>query len=81
MKDFDNWVIQKKVKVLNVCPYNSGLTIGQKVSFTNEYGVSFLSRVVLGFAQKNDELNGRYIYINNVSYWFPVPFNSLTLIV
>jgi hypothetical protein len=45
--------------------------VGDKVTFTNEYGVVFPNHVVVGFANHEQMLNGRFIFIDSDAYWFP----------
>lgn len=49
--------------------------VGQQVSFTNEYGVRFEPRVIMGFCKP--ELSGRCVYLNYDCYWFPAKLESL----
>lgn len=54
-----------------------GLEVGQFVTYTNEFGVSFLNGEILGF--DNDPQYGQCVYLNKSSYWCPVPVESLTI--
>lgn len=51
-------------------PIHCDLKVGDTVTFTNEYGVSFPGLKVIGFA-KDDDFYGRFIYLETSSYWFP----------
>lgn len=53
------------------------LQVGQMVTFTNEYGVSFINNEILGF--DNDPDYGRCVYLNTSSYWFAASVDSLTV--
>ena len=55
------------------------LKVGDVVTFTNEYGVSFANRIVIGFAKLEDQLHGRFIHLHDEAPWFPVKRESLTL--
>ena len=57
-----------------------GLKVGDVVKFTNDYGVEFEPRLVIGFTTPENELHGRFVHINTDSPWFPVPPGSLTKI-
>ncbi len=74
-KDFNNWVKSNNVKVLNNLP-GVDLEPGQKVTYTNDYGVKFEGYTVLGFCTPD---NGRCVYLNKDSYWFPVDPKNLTI--
>lgn len=56
------------------CPWK----VGDLVLFVNDYGVIWGPRTVIGFALPGDELNGRTVYINDDSPWFPRNPQSLT---
>lgn len=60
-------------------PQECDLKVGDVVTFTNEYGVSFSNRIVIGFAKPEDQLHGRFIHLHDESPWFPVKRESLTL--
>ena len=46
---------------------------GDKVVYTNEFGVSFENMEILGF-----EKNGGLVYLNKHAYWYPIPLPSLS---
>jgi hypothetical protein len=73
--DFKNWVKSHNVPVLSSSNETS-LRPGQKVTYTNEYGVSFNSLTVMGFCEPQ---NGRCVYLNKDSYWYPVNPENLTV--
>jgi|GEM_PF-1035823 len=74
-KDFKNWAKQKNVEVLNSLP-GVYLKVGQKVTYTNDYGVKFEGYTILGFCTPD---NGRCVYLDKDSYWFPVNPKNLTV--
>lgn len=51
--------------------------VGDIVTYTNDYGVEFSNKVVTGFASEVEY--GRFVYIDNDSWWFPHSPESLTL--
>lgn len=53
-----------------------GLKIGQKVTFTNDYGVKFGGHKVLAF--QCPDRYGRAVFINYDCFWFPCTPESLT---
>ncbi len=62
--------------LLKECPFGTGLKVGDIVTFTNEYGVSFPNQKILGF--DSEKWNNRYVFLEKDAYWFPVPAESLT---
>ncbi|UTG66800.1 hypothetical protein J2O02_18430 (plasmid) [Elizabethkingia anophelis] len=73
-KDFQKWVKEKNITILKSLE-NVDLSIGDIVTFTNEFGVKFENRKVLGFCKPE---YGRCVYLSNDAYWFPVRPTSLT---
>ncbi|RYZ84023.1 MAG: hypothetical protein EOP04_18820, partial [Proteobacteria bacterium] len=55
----------------------TSLTVGAKVTYTNEFGVSFSGFTVQGFSV--DKNAPETAYVDSDCYWFPKPFNSLTI--
>jgi hypothetical protein len=53
-------------------------TVGDVVKFTNDYGVQFGPRKVIGFTKPERELHGRFVHIDSDSPWFPVSPESLS---
>lgn len=53
------------------------LKVGDLVTYTNEYGASFVNNKILGF-DLNPSYN-RVVYIDSSSYWFAVEIASLTV--
>lgn len=53
--------------------------VGDKVTFTNEYGVIFEGKTIIGFASEENQFNDRFIYIDCDSYWFPHKEDELKL--
>lgn len=53
------------------------LKVGDKVTYTNEYGVSFPGQTVTGFPIDAD--SAEKVFIDSDSYWCPKPINSLTI--
>lgn len=72
---FSEWAKKKK---LSLIPEISGFKVGDKVTFTNEYGVSFYNLNIIGIDSDNS-FYGRQIYLNTDSYWFPHTPNELTM--
>lgn len=60
-----------------VPPKPCNLQVGQRVTFTNEYGVSFPGRTVIGFAN-DDSFYGRFVHLDSDCYWMPKQPGSLT---
>lgn len=55
-------------------PAPCDLQVGDRVTFTNEYGVSFAGMRVIGFAD-DESFYGRFIHLTGPehpgAYWFP----------
>lgn len=51
--------------------------VGDSVTFTNEFGVSFENRTVVGFANDPNDSYGRFIHLADDAYWFPKSPESL----
>lgn len=57
-------------------PVSCNLKVGDKVTYTNEYGGKFPGLVVIGFA-RDDSFYGRFIHIaypddpDSGAWWFP----------
>lgn len=56
-------------------PVPCSFKIGDSVTFTNDYGAKFAQLVVKGFAPTIE--NGRFVYLDKSSWWFPVSPDSL----
>lgn len=50
--------------------------VGDRVAFTNDYGVTFHNQVVTGFASTVEY--GRFVFLDIDSWWFPVRPENLT---
>ena len=57
-------------------PANCTFKVGDIVTFTNENGILFKDRKIIGFDDNPD--NNRTVYLSKDSYWFPVTAESLT---
>lgn len=80
-EEFADFVSEKRIEVFeklsDVCPESaSDLKIGDKVTFTNDYGCVFENKTIMGFCK--DWLEGRHVYIDSDCYWFPKSIESLT---
>lgn len=52
---------------------------GDRVVFTNDYGVSFVDQTIIAIGKHNDLWKyGHCIYLDKDSYWFPVKPDSLS---
>ena len=59
-------------------PVPCDFKVGDTVTFTNEFGVSFEGRKIIGFAD-DDSFYGRFIFLDKDSYWFPCKPSELKL--
>ena len=57
-------------------PIPCDFKIGDIVTFTNEFGVSFSNKKIIGFSPEVTS-TGRFIHLSKDAYWFPVPMESL----
>lgn len=69
---------QVKSDALKECPKESGFKIGDKVTFTNEFGAKFNGLNIIGFCKPTYE-NGGWIYLDTDAYWFPHRADELTV--
>lgn len=72
--DFEEWA--KTHKVENTSNRTS-FKVGDKVTYTNTYGVIFKGHEILGFSP--DDFYGRFIYLDLDCYWMPQQETSLIL--
>lgn len=59
-------------KLEKTAPVECEFKIGDVVTFTNDYEVSFYGKVIVGFSNKENMFNGRFIHFDGEAYWFPV---------
>lgn len=57
-------------------PVECKFNVGDIVTFTNDYGVAFHNKVVTGFSPFVE--HGRFVYLDNDSWWFPVNPDQLS---
>lgn len=74
VEDFKKWATPRKIELIPEC---DGLSVGDTVTFTNEYGVSFYGLTVVGIDKSNAFYNRRF-YTNSDAYWFPHTREELT---
>ncbi|KXS54991.1 MAG: hypothetical protein AWU57_587 [Marinobacter sp. T13-3] len=66
------------IKQLNTTPpVPCDLKVGQTVSYTNEYGVTFPGHTIVGFSA-TDSFYGRFIHLDTDCYWMPKHPASVT---
>lgn len=75
-RDFTEWKKKENVQVLKELP-NTDFKIGDIVTFTNEFGVTFENLEILGFRENADFLPERKVYLNKSSYWFAVKLSEI----
>jgi hypothetical protein len=61
---------------------NCKVKLGQKVLYTNNYGVTFGPHKIIGFCKGDGLLfkYGRHIYLDFDSYWCPVAESGLEVV-
>ncbi len=65
-----------KEHLSDVAPVPCDFKVGDVVTFTNEYGVSFPNNKIIGFSK--ELFYGKFIHTSNEAYWFPKSPESLT---
>lgn len=60
-------------------PEDSPFRVGDKVTFTNDFGVSFPGYTVIGFTNEGEGLYGRNVFLDKAAYWYPASYGNLTL--
>ena len=73
-EDFKVWADERSIKLI---PSLNELKVGQSVTYTNEFGVTFSPRLIVGIDADNT-FYGRRIYLAKGAYWFPVKPSELT---
>jgi len=68
---------QVKKEIKKTPPVECDFKVGDVVTFTNDYGVSFPGKKVIGFAD-DTSFHGNFIYLDYDCYWFPTNPESLT---
>jgi len=71
-EEFKIWANKRGIKILDEL---GSFKVGQTVKYTNEFGVSFI-RKIIGF-RSEPVLEGRCVYLDKDSYWFPVGLNQI----
>lgn len=77
-KRMDSGKITTYENLSDVSESSLKLKIGQKVAFTNSYGVVFTGHEILGFV-KPTRLTGGCVLLDYDCYWFPAKVESLTI--
>lgn len=73
-QEFNKWAQKRNIATINEL---EGFKVGDKVTFTNEFGVSFNGLTIIGI-EKDNSFYGRQIYTNSDAYWFPHKPSELT---
>lgn len=73
-EQFAKWAAEKKMELINEL---DGLKVGDKVTFTNDYGCKFHGLFIIGI-DKDNSFYGKQIHLNTDSYWFPHSAKELT---
>lgn len=58
-------------------PIACNFKVGDKVNFTNDYGVVFRNETVTGFSPTIE--GGRFVYLDWASWWFPAKPEQLKM--
>lgn len=73
-EEFEIWAKTHKVEKTSS---RTNFKVGDKVTYTNEYGVFFEGHEILGFSP--EDFHGRFIYLDLDCYWMPQAPKNLTL--
>lgn len=78
-REFNEWRAAHPGIVVDT-PQEAGieteLRVGQRVRFTNDYGVPFEPLEILGFCKQT--ATGGCVFLNKSSYWFPNKLSQIT---
>lgn len=58
-------------RLLQTPPEVCAFKVGDKVTFTNGYGVTFTGKTVIGYSSDILYQQGRFIHLDLDCYWFP----------
>jgi len=73
-EQFLKWAIPMKIDLIQTC---GDISVGDTVTFTNEYGIKFHGLTVVGI-DKSRAFYNRQFYLNSDAYWFPHTREELT---
>ncbi len=82
-REFPEWVKRRGIKVYADAAeagVETSLKVGDKVTFTNDYGCVFEGHTVLGFhkGEPGESLPENVVYVDLDCYWFPIKLKNLT---
>lgn len=84
-KDFQRWRAEREAegkvfynRLSEITDTDNDLTVGDRVMFTNDYGVVFGPHEVLAFGKPTS--SGRSVYFDHDAYWFPARPDQLTFV-
>lgn len=64
-----------KNELTDAPPLPCHLKVGDVVTYTNEFGVHFEGKKVIGFSKEPTSW-GAFVHLSKSAYWFPVPPKS-----
>lgn len=76
IEEFKVWAAKRGMTLIDSL---NGLAVGDTVTFTNEYGVSFEGLTIIGIADESYNFYNRRFFLNSDAYWFPHLESELTL--
>lgn len=74
--EFKNWIVGRDIVLIEQL---NGLAVGDQVTFTNEFGISFPGFKIVGIADDSYDFYNRRFFLDKEAYWFPVRESELTL--
>lgn len=67
-EQFNEWANKRDLELIQEL---DGFRVGDIVTYTNEFGISFENRLIVGISKTNLFYDRRF-YIAKDAYWFPV---------
>lgn len=78
VEQFKEWAADKGIELTKEL---NGFKVGQSVTYTNDYGVIFKNRIIVGIAKYNQFPNNpkkdSHIFFEESAWWFPSKLTSI----
>lgn len=59
-------------ELTNEAPKDSGLKVGDEVTWTNDYGVKFTNKIIgFNYTNEHNKEYNKFVHLDTDSYWFP----------
>lgn len=76
VQEFKQWATERGIGLVD---NHDGLKVGDVVTFTNEYGLSFPDLTVIGIADQHYDFYDRKFFLDKDAYWFPLKRKELMI--